>query len=138
MGPAPRAHFDSTRYLTVVLCGDHRLVAMFRQDELVPLARRIRTRRVLDYASREPLRELLTHAMAQAGHGTRMTAERIDTRVEPSAGNYRTLMTMAGERLMAGVAKEAAPLDETLYFEVYPPPSRRREARRTAKAGRRG
>lgn len=76
--------------------------------------------------------------MAQAGHGTLMTAELIDTLVEHSAGNYGTLMTMAGELLMAGVAKEAAQLDEKLYFEVYPPPSSRREARRTAKAGRRG
>ncbi len=67
-----------------------------------------------------------------------MTAELIDTLVEHAAGNYRTLMTMAGELLMAGVAKEAAQLDEKLYFEVYPPPSDRRETRRTAKAGRRG
>ncbi len=130
------AHFDSTSYLTIVLCGDHRLAALFRQDELVPLASRIRTRLVLDYAAREQLQELLTHVMAQAGHGKLMTPELIDTLVEHAAGNYRTLMTMAGELLMAGVAKEVAQLDEKLYFEVYPPPSSRREARGMAKAGR--
>lgn len=43
-------------------------------------------------------------------------------------------MTMAGELLMAGVAKEVTQLDEKLYFEVYPPPSGRREARGMAKA----
>ncbi|MHC4064164.1 MAG: AAA family ATPase [Planctomycetota bacterium] len=105
------AHFDSTSYLTVVLCGDHRLAAMFRQDELVPLASRIRTRLVLDYASREQLRELLTRAMAQAGHGKLMTAELIDTLVEHAAGNYRTLMTMAGELLMAGIRELQRRLD---------------------------
>jgi len=131
------ANFDSTSYLTVVLCGDHRLAVQFRQDELVPLASRIRTRLVMEYASREQLHELLLHAMAQAGNHKLMTAELIDTLVEHAGGNYRTLMTMGGELLMAGVAKEAAQLDEKLYFEVYPPPSGGRKVRGAVKAGRR-
>jgi len=131
------ANFDSTSYLTAVLCGDHRLGALFRQDELVPLAGRIRTRLVMDYASRAQLHELLLHAMAQAGNRKLMTTELIDTLVEHAAGNYRTLMTMGGELLMAGVAKEAAQLDEKLYFEVYPPPSGGREVRGAVKVGRR-
>lgn len=131
------APFDSTSYLTVVLCGDHRLPVLFRHDELVPLATRIRTRLVLDYASREQLHELLMHALSQAGNRQLMTAELIDTLVEHAAGNCRTLMTLAGELLMAGVAQEAAQLDEKLYFEVYPPPSARREARTPGSPGRR-
>ncbi|MHC4091280.1 MAG: ExeA family protein [Planctomycetota bacterium] len=130
------ANFDSISYLTVVLCGDHRLATQFRQDELVPLASRIRTRLVMEYASREQLHELLLHAMTQAGNRKLMTGELIDTLVEHAAGNYRTLMTMGGELLMAGVAQEAGQLDEKLYFEVYPPPSGRREARAAASGGR--
>lgn len=131
------APFDCTSYLTVVLCGDQRLGLLFRQDELVPLAGRIRTRLVMDYAAREQLRDLLTHAMTQAGNRKLMTDELMDTLVEHAAGNYRTLMTMAGELLMAGVAKEAAQLDEKLYFEAYPPPSNRREAKAAMTTGRR-
>lgn len=131
------APFDCTSYLTVVLCGDQRLGILFRQEELVPLAGRIRTRLVLDYASREQLRDLLMHAMTQAGNRKLMTDALLDTLVEHAAGNCRTLMTMAGELLMAGVAKEAAQLDEKLYFEVYPPPSNRREAKAAMTAGQR-
>ena len=131
------APFDCSNYLTVVLCGDQRLGLLFRQDELVPLAGRIRTRLVMDYAAREQLRELLIHAMTQAGNRKLMTDELMDTLVEHAAGNFRTLMTMAGELLMAGVAREAAQLDEKLYFEVYPPPSNRREAKAAVPAGRR-
>jgi len=52
------ANFDSTCYLTVVLCGDGRLLELFRNADLMPLGSRIRTRLVLDYASRDQLREL--------------------------------------------------------------------------------
>jgi len=131
------ADFDSTCYLTAVLCGDGRLLELFRHADLVPLGSRIRTRLVLDYASREQLRELLVHAMTKAGNRKLMTSQLIDTLVEHSAGNYRVLMTMAGELLMAGVAREVAQIDEKLYFEVFQSEPRRRETRGTAKAGRR-
>jgi type II secretory pathway predicted ATPase ExeA len=130
------APFDCSSYLTVVLCGDHRLGLLFRQDELVPLAGRIRTRLVLDYATREQLHDLLVHSLTQAGNRKLMTDELMATLVEHAGGNCRTLMTMAGELLMAGVAKDVAQLDEKLYFEVYPPPSSRREARAAVAAGR--
>ena len=131
------ANFDSTSYLTAVLCGDARLMELFRHAELVPLGSRIRTRLVLDYASREQLRELLIHAMTKAGNRKLMTTPLMDTLVEHSAGNYRVLMTMAGELLMAAAAREATEIDEKLYFEVFQAPPRRRESRSTTKAGRR-
>jgi general secretion pathway protein A len=130
------APFDCATFLTVVLCGDQRLGALFRQEELVPLAGRIRTRLVMDYAAREQLRELLIHVMTQAGNRKLMTDELAETLIEHAAGNCRTLMTMAGELLMSGVAKEVTQLDEKLYFEVYPPPSGRREVRTAVAAGR--
>jgi len=124
--------FDSISYLTVVLCGDQRLVNRFRQEDLLPLGSRIRTRLVMDYASRDQLREMLVHAMAQAGNRKLMTAELINTLVEHALGSYRTMMTMAGDLLMAAVAKEATQLDEKLYFEVFTLPSGRREPRGAA------
>jgi len=130
------AQFDSTTYLTVVLCGDNRLHALFRQDDLVPLASRIRTRLVMDYASREQLHELLVHATATAGNRKLMTAELVDTLAEHATGNYRMLMTMAGELLMAAVAKEATQLDEKLYFEVFQPQNGRGKKRTAAASGR--
>ena len=88
---------------------------------------------------------MLIHAMTKAGNRKLMTTQLVDTLVEHSAGNYRVMMTMAGELLMAGVACEAAQIDEKLYFEVFQPPPRQREARGesrgvargAAKAGRR-
>jgi hypothetical protein len=38
------ADFDSTSLLTVILCGDGRLLELLRQEALVPLGTRIRTR----------------------------------------------------------------------------------------------
>ena len=131
------ADFDSTSYLTTVLCGDTRLTERFRHADLVPLGSRIRTRLVLDYAGRDQLREMLTHAMTKAGNRKLMTAQLIDTLVEHAAGNYRVLMTMGGELLMVAAARETTEIDEKLYFEVFQAKPKQRETRRTAKAERR-
>ena len=88
------ADFDATSLLTVVLSGDGRLLELLRQEDLVPLGTRIRTRLVTEAASREELLELLRHALAKAGNATLMTAELMDTLVDHSAGNYRLLMIM--------------------------------------------
>ena len=49
------ADFDATSLLTVVLSGDGRLLELLRQEDLVPLGTRIRTRLVTEAASREEL-----------------------------------------------------------------------------------
>jgi len=74
--------------------------------------------------------------MTKAGNHKLMTPQLIDTLVEHSAGNYRVLMTMAGELLMAAVVREANQIDEKLYFEVFQPEPKRRETRSVAKADR--
>jgi hypothetical protein len=51
-----------------------------------------------------------------------MTAELMTMLVEHSIGNYRTLMTMAGELLAVGAQREVRQLDEKLYFEVFAVP----------------
>ena len=115
------ADLDARSLLTVVLSGDGRLLELLRQEQLVPLGTRIRTRLVMETASREELLELLRHALLKAGNATLMTAELMDTLVDHSAGNYRVLMTMGAELLAHGMAHEIGQLDEKCYLEVYQP-----------------
>jgi type II secretory pathway predicted ATPase ExeA len=106
-------------FLTVILCGDSRLPELFRHEDLVPLGSRIRTRLLLDYATKDELRELLLHAMAKAGNTKLMSEELVDTLVDHAGGNFRTLMNTAAELLAAGTASDGAKLDEKLYLEVF-------------------
>jgi type II secretory pathway predicted ATPase ExeA len=115
------ADFDATSLLTVVLSGDGRLLELLRQEDLVPLGSRIRTRLVTEAASREELLELLHHALAKAGNATLMTAELLDTLVDHSAGNYRLLMNTGAELLAYGLVHEVAQLDEKCFLEVFQP-----------------
>ncbi len=115
------ADFDARSLLTVVLSGDGRLVEMLRQEHLVPLGTRIRTRLVTEVAAREELLELLSHALWAAGNATLLTAELKDTLVDHSAGNYRLLMIMGAELLAYGMAHDVTQLDEKVYLEVYQP-----------------
>jgi general secretion pathway protein A len=128
------ADFDATSLLTVVLCGDGRLLERLRQEELVPLGTRIRTRLNLEPASREELSELLSHALAKAGNASLMTAGLMDALVDHCAGNNRLLMTMGGELLAYGMAHEVAQLDEKFYFDVFHP--NRPTAKKKAKVER--
>jgi general secretion pathway protein A len=115
------ADFDATSLLTVVLSGDGRLLERLRQQDLVPLGTRIRTRLVTEPASREELLELLRHALAQAGNATLMTTELMETLADHSAGNYRLLMILGAELLAYGLAHELTQLDEKCYLEVFQP-----------------
>lgn len=115
------ADFDSASLLTVILCGDGRLLELLRHQDLVPLGTRIRTRLVTEPASRDELLTLLRYALSTAGNATLMTAQLMDTLVDHAAGNYRVLMTMCADLLAHGLAREAAQLDEKLYLEVYQP-----------------
>jgi type II secretory pathway predicted ATPase ExeA len=115
------ADFDATSLLTVVLSGDGRLPELLRQEDLIPLGTRIRTRLVTEAASREELLELLRHALAKAGNASLMTVELMETLADHSAGNYRLLMIMGGELLAYGMAHEIAQLDEKCYLEVIQP-----------------
>jgi general secretion pathway protein A len=112
------ADFDSTALLTVVLTGDARLLELLRHEDLIPLGTRIRTRLLMEVASREELGQLLSHALAKAGNATLMTAELRDTLVDHAAGNYRVLMTMSAELLAYGMAHEVQQLDEKFYLEM--------------------
>jgi type II secretory pathway predicted ATPase ExeA len=115
------ADFDATSLLTVVLSGDGRLLELLRQEPLVPLGTRIRTRLLTEAAAREEMLVLLSHALSKAGNATLMTAELMDTLVDHSAGNYRSLMIMGADLLAYGMAHDLARLDEKCYLEVFQP-----------------
>lgn len=125
------ADFDATSLLTVVLSGDGRLLERLRQEALVPLGTRIRTRLNVEAASREELFDLLTHALTKAGNAKLMTPQLMDALVDHAAGNYRLLMTMGGELLAYGLAQEVAQLDEKFYLELFHPqrPAAKKKAR---------
>jgi type II secretory pathway predicted ATPase ExeA len=125
------AHFDSTSYLTVVVCGDQRLLDLLRHPALLPLEDRIRVRLNLEYATREELLELLDHALEKAGNRNLLTKEVMETMVDHAGGNIRTLMNTGSELLEAALATEASQIDEKLYLELFgTPPSRSKKTRR--------
>ncbi len=111
--------FDRETYLTVVLAGDTRLADRFRHPDLLPIGSRIRTRLVLEYASQEELRNILRHALKKAGAPNLLTENLQEVLVDHAAGNYRVLMTMAGELLMAACERELPAIDEKLYLELF-------------------
>jgi type II secretory pathway predicted ATPase ExeA len=128
------ADFDATSLLTVVLSGDGRLLELLRQEDLVPLGTRIRTRLVTEPASREELLELLQHALAKAGNASLMTNQLMDTLIDHCAGNYRLLMTMGAELLAYGMVHEVEQLDEKLYLEIFQPKRLRTGSKKKARA----
>lgn len=110
---------DTEMYLTIVLAGDHRLLDRFRGPDLLPLGSRIRTRLILEYASKEELKEVFWYALKAAGNANLVTPALQDTLIEHAAGNFRVLMTMAGELLMIACERNLPQIDEKLFFELY-------------------
>ena len=78
--------FDSKNILTVVLSGDARLLELFHQPELLPLASRIRVRLSLDYQAPDELANFLRSLMTNAGNPQLMTDPLIETLAEHAAG----------------------------------------------------
>jgi len=121
---------DTEVYLTVVLAGDNRLMDLFRRPDLLPLGSRIRTRLLLEYASHEELRDVLRHVLKKAGNANLLNQALQDAIVEHAAGNYRVLMTLAGEVLMVACERDVTQIDEKLYFEIFQDRAAKRKPRR--------
>jgi type II secretory pathway predicted ATPase ExeA len=118
------ARFDSQSLLCIVLAGDARLLEKLRREELIPLGSRIRTRLATEAATREELTACLEHLLAAAGNASLMTRELRQTLCDHAAGNYRILVSMAGELLMTAAQRELTTLDEKLYLQVFSAPER--------------
>lgn len=113
--------FDSRNLLSVVLAGDARLLHKLRLDQLLPLGSRIRTRLVMEYASREELNACLTHLLSSAGSPHLMSKALINTLCDHAAGNYRVLTGMASDLLATAAQRELTQLDEKLFLELFTP-----------------
>ena len=111
--------FDSRNLLSVVFAGDGRLNSKLRRDELLPLGSRIRTRLIMEYASRDELTDCLNHLLTSAGNAHLMTPELATTLCDHAVGNYRVLTGMAAELLATAAQRELTQLDEKLFLELY-------------------
>lgn len=114
--------FDSRNLLTVVLCGDSRLLGQLKTEELLPVASRIRARLLLDGLGVRELVDLLRHVTERAGNPALLTPEVMNTLAEHCAGLPRVLMHMAHDLLLAGAERDRERLDEKLYLEVFAQP----------------
>ena len=109
---------DSCTIVTVILCGDRRLVDKLRTADLLPIDSRIRTRLVLEAETPATLGTMLQHMLATAGNPSLMTDELQQTLCDHAAGNLRVLKGLCAEALALGVVKNAKRLDESLYLEL--------------------
>lgn len=109
---------DSCTIVTVILCGDRRLVDKLRTADLLPIDSRIRTRLVLEAETPATLGTMLQHMLATAGNPSLMTDELQQTLCDHAAGNLRILKGLCAEALALGVVKNAKRLDESLYLEL--------------------
>ncbi len=137
------ARFDSQPLLCVVLAGDARLPDKLRQEALIPLGSRIRTRLATEHASRDELAACLDHLINCAGNASLMTPPLRQTLCDHAAGNYRILTSLAAELLAAGAQRDLPVLDEKLYFDVFAQPAtpqarRASPARKAASQARQG
>lgn len=110
---------DSQSLLTVVLCGDQRLTEKLRRDDLLPLGSRLRVRLDLGPLDASDAVAALQHALAEAGNPRLMSKELVQTLADHSMGNWRALMNMASELLLAGMAADQPELDEKLFLELF-------------------
>jgi len=127
--------FDSRALLSVVLAADGRILEKLKDQDLLPLASRIRTRLVVDVATPEELQACLKHVIAAAGNAALMTKELMAALADHALGNYRVLMNMAAELLTTAAQRELSQLDEKLFLEVIGAP--RKAATAPARSGRR-
>lgn len=111
--------FDSRVLITVIFAGDGRLTSKLRCDELLPLGSRIRTRLIMEYASRDELMACLKHLQTTAGNASLMTPELMKTLCDHALGNHRVLASMASELLASAAQQEITQLDEKLYLNVF-------------------
>jgi type II secretory pathway predicted ATPase ExeA len=121
---------DARSLLSVVFVGDGRLGDRFRSPDLLPLGSRIRRRLNLEPASREELVACLDHVLEVAGAPQLMSTELRSVLAEHAAGNYRVMMNLAYELLIAAAERELPRLDEKLFFDVFAPPPPARASRR--------
>ena len=117
--------FDSQILLTVIMAGDYRLAEKLKEPDLIPLGTRFRSRMTLESMSKEELINLLTETTTKAGCPHLLTDEVKITLAEHSLQNPRIMMGQAAELLSYAASRDFRQIDVELFFELYPPPSRK-------------
>jgi len=112
--------FDSVSLLTVVLAGDTRLTNAFKQEHLISLGTRMRTRLTLEPWTKAQLQELLQESIKRAGNPNLLSQGLAETLAEHAAGTPRVMMNLASDCLAMGLMKETTLLDEGIFFDLYP------------------
>jgi type II secretory pathway predicted ATPase ExeA len=112
--------FDSVCLLTIVLAGDARLTNAFKEENLIPLGTRMRTRLLVEPWTKPQLVDLLRETVRSAGNPALLSAGLTDTLAEHAAGSPRVMMNLAADCLAIGCLKETRDLDEGLFFELFP------------------
>ena len=110
--------FDSRNLLSVVFAARWS-AANYAGTNCCPWASRIRTRLIMEYASRDELADCLNHLLTSAGNAHLMTTELAATLCDHAIGNYRVLAGMASELLATAAQRELTQLDEKLFLELY-------------------
>jgi type II secretory pathway predicted ATPase ExeA len=113
------AQFDSKLLLSVILCGDRRLLEKLQREELLPLGSRIRLRLLLEPLTPVQLQEKLDHLLEAAGAPLLMTPELKAILCSHAHGNCRVLANIGAELLAHAAQHEIHTLDEKLYFDLY-------------------
>ena len=116
------ADFDSRSLLTVVLCGDSRLLEQLKTEDLLPVASRIRARLLIESLPVRDLLDCLKHCLERAGNPHLLTPEVMNILCEHALGNPRMLMHMADDLLIAAMEREVDRIDEKLYLDVFAVP----------------
>ncbi len=109
---------DTKMLITIILSGDMRLAERLKGQTLRPIDSRLRHKLVLTPIETGELTALLQSCLRQAGAPSLMTPELINTLVDRSLGNFRTLMTLCNDCLIEAVRTEAHTLDEKLFFDL--------------------
>ena len=110
---------DSKIIITIILCGDDRLLEKLKTIELLPFFSRMRVRMHHDGLSKDELQEILTKSMARAGNNQLMNEELIKILSEHSNGNIRALMIMSNTILFEGLKREAKQLTDQMFLETF-------------------
>jgi len=110
---------DSRSILTVVLCGDGRLMQKLQTDDLLPVASRIRCRLRFEPSEPKELREYLCNHLNKAGNPGLISEPVVAALCEHAAGNCRVLMNMANDLLAAALHDETERIDEKLFLKVF-------------------
>jgi type II secretory pathway predicted ATPase ExeA len=109
---------DTKMLITIILAGDMRLAERLKSQTLKPIDSRLRYKLVLTPIENGELTAFLQNCLRLAGAPSLMTPELMNTLVDRSLGNFRTLMTLCNDCLVEAVRTEAQKIDEKLFFDL--------------------